>query len=134
FDEIQARMDADYELAVRVTHEEQEKYTFKERATLLAEYFERRKKQMAPMDSEEDGSHIKKAGKRIKRIVDSTSKKKSPKKSKVIKEQESAESNEEEAADYDQEKEELRMWLAVVPYKDETVDPEILSVKYPIVD
>ncbi|GJV41005.1 hypothetical protein Tco_1419445 [Tanacetum coccineum] len=26
------------------------------------------------------------------------------------------------------------MWLAVVPDKDETVDPEILSVKYPIVD
>ncbi|GJQ94592.1 uncharacterized mitochondrial protein-like protein [Tanacetum coccineum] len=193
FDEIQARMDADHELAVRLTHEEQEKYTIEERATLLAEYFERRKKQLAaeraeairnkpptraqvrnmmitylkhmgkythqqlkhktleelqklyqkeqkwindfkPMDSEEDGSNTKKAGKRIKRIADSTSKQKSPKKSKVIKEQESAESNEEAAADYEQEKEELRMWLAVVPDEDETVDPEILSVKYPIVD
>ncbi|GJV86238.1 hypothetical protein Tco_1530176 [Tanacetum coccineum] len=193
FDEIQARMDADHELAVRLTHEEQEKYTIEERATLLAEYFERRKKQLAaeraeairnkpptraqvrnmmitylkhmgkythqqlkhktleelqklyqkeqkwindfkPMDSEEDGSNTKKAGKRIKRIADSTSKQKSPKKSKVIKEQESAESNEEAAADYEQEKEELRMWLAVVPDEDETVDLEILSVKYPIVD
>ncbi|GJU22828.1 hypothetical protein Tco_1156170 [Tanacetum coccineum] len=164
FDEIQARMDADHELAVRLTHEEQEKYTIEERATLLAEYFERRKKQLAaeraeairnkpptraqnlyqkeqkwindfkPMDSEEDGSNTKKAGKRIKRIAYSTSKQKSPKKSKVIKEQESAESNEEAAADYEQEKEELRMWLAVVPDEDETVDPEILSVKYPIVD
>ncbi|GJR87073.1 reverse transcriptase domain-containing protein [Tanacetum coccineum] len=46
FDEIQARMDADHELAVRLTHEEQEKYTIEERATLLAEYFERRKKQL----------------------------------------------------------------------------------------
>ncbi|GKG55159.1 hypothetical protein Tco_0563146, partial [Tanacetum coccineum] len=36
-----------------------------------------------------------------------------PKKSKVIKEQKSAESNAEAAADYEQEKEELRMWLAV---------------------
>ncbi|GJY47561.1 hypothetical protein Tco_0436624 [Tanacetum coccineum] len=34
FDEIQARMDADHELAVRLTHEEQEKYTIEERAIL----------------------------------------------------------------------------------------------------
>ncbi|GJT59602.1 hypothetical protein Tco_1003135 [Tanacetum coccineum] len=135
FDEIQAKMDVDHELAVRVTHEEQEKYTIEERATLLAEYFERKKKQMAAERAKEirnkpptraqvrnrmitylkhmeDGSHIKKAGKRIKRIIDSTSKQKSPKKSKVIKEQESAKSNEEAAVDYEQEKEELRMWLA----------------------
>nr|GEU53647.1 putative ribonuclease H-like domain-containing protein [Tanacetum cinerariifolium] len=47
FDEIQARIDADHELVVRMTHEEQEKYTIKERARWLAEYFERRKKQLA---------------------------------------------------------------------------------------
>ncbi|GJT50105.1 hypothetical protein Tco_0976262 [Tanacetum coccineum] len=47
FDEIQARIDVDHELAVRLTHEEQEKYTIKERARLLAEFFERRKKQLA---------------------------------------------------------------------------------------
>ncbi|GJS22023.1 hypothetical protein Tco_0450655 [Tanacetum coccineum] len=81
-----------------------------------------------PMDSEENGSNTKKAGKRIKRITDSTSKQKSPKKSKVIKEEESAESNEEAAADYEQEKEELIIWLAVVLDEDETVDPEILSI------
>nr|GEV52102.1 hypothetical protein [Tanacetum cinerariifolium] len=47
YDEIQARMDADHELVVRLTHEEQEMYTIEERARLLAEYFERRKKQLA---------------------------------------------------------------------------------------
>nr|GEY38460.1 hypothetical protein [Tanacetum cinerariifolium] len=46
FDEIQAKMDADHELAVRMTHEEQEMYTIEERERLLAEYFERRKKQL----------------------------------------------------------------------------------------
>ncbi|GJQ89937.1 putative ribonuclease H-like domain-containing protein [Tanacetum coccineum] len=66
------------------------------------------------------------------KIADSTSKKKSSKKSKVIKEQESATSNEEAATDYEQEKEELRMWLAVVLDEDEIVDLKILSVKYPI--
>ncbi|GJZ74982.1 hypothetical protein Tco_0639447 [Tanacetum coccineum] len=90
--------------------------------------------ELVPMDSEEDGSNTKKAGKRIKRIADSTSKQKSPKKSKVIKEQEYAKSNAEAAADYKQEKEELRMWLAVVLDEDETMDPVLLSVKYPIVD
>ncbi|GKC16377.1 hypothetical protein Tco_1013159 [Tanacetum coccineum] len=47
FDEVQARMDADYELAARMTQEEQERYTIDERAMLLAEFFERRKKHLA---------------------------------------------------------------------------------------
>ncbi|GKE54751.1 hypothetical protein Tco_1489907 [Tanacetum coccineum] len=44
---VHARIDVDYELAARMTQEEQEKYTIKERARLLAEFFERRKKQLA---------------------------------------------------------------------------------------
>ncbi|GKA32212.1 hypothetical protein Tco_0718579 [Tanacetum coccineum] len=32
------------------------------------------------------------------------------------------------------EKEELRMWLTVVPDEEEAIDPEILSARYPIVD
>ncbi|GKD56876.1 hypothetical protein Tco_1290263, partial [Tanacetum coccineum] len=41
------RIDADYKLAARMTQQEQEKYTIKERARLLAEFFKRRKKQLA---------------------------------------------------------------------------------------
>ncbi|GJS83036.1 retrovirus-related pol polyprotein from transposon TNT 1-94 [Tanacetum coccineum] len=44
---VMARIDADYELDARMTQEEQEKYTIKERARLLAEFFERRKKKLA---------------------------------------------------------------------------------------
>nr|GEW36220.1 hypothetical protein [Tanacetum cinerariifolium]GEW37503.1 hypothetical protein [Tanacetum cinerariifolium] len=40
-------IDYDHELAVKMTNGEQEKYTIKERARLLAEYFERKKKQLA---------------------------------------------------------------------------------------
>ncbi|GJZ32265.1 hypothetical protein Tco_0577701 [Tanacetum coccineum] len=47
YDKVQVRIDADHELAVRLTHEEQEKYTVDERAKLLAEFFKRRKKQLA---------------------------------------------------------------------------------------
>ncbi|GJZ90743.1 hypothetical protein Tco_0662670 [Tanacetum coccineum] len=52
FDEVQARIYADYELAVRMTQEEQEKYTIKERVRLLAEFFKRRKKQLATKRAE----------------------------------------------------------------------------------
>nr|GEX38985.1 putative ribonuclease H-like domain-containing protein [Tanacetum cinerariifolium] len=38
---------ADHELIVRMTHEEQQKYTIEERARLLAEYFKRRNKKLA---------------------------------------------------------------------------------------
>nr|GEV95876.1 hypothetical protein [Tanacetum cinerariifolium] len=50
------------------------------------------------------------------------------------KEQESSKSDEKESADYKHEKEELRTWLTVVSDEKETVDPEIFSTKYPIVD
>nr|GEU44938.1 uncharacterized mitochondrial protein AtMg00810-like [Tanacetum cinerariifolium] len=52
FDEIQAKMDAHHELAVRMTRKEQEKYTIDERARLLAEDFERRKKQLVAKRAE----------------------------------------------------------------------------------
>nr|GEV00235.1 ribonuclease H-like domain, reverse transcriptase, RNA-dependent DNA polymerase [Tanacetum cinerariifolium] len=47
YDEVQAQIDDDHELAVRLTLEEQEKYTVKESSKLLAEFFERRKTQLA---------------------------------------------------------------------------------------
>nr|GEW11870.1 hypothetical protein [Tanacetum cinerariifolium] len=47
YDEVQAQIDADHELVVRLTLEEQEKYTVKERSKLLAKFFERRKKHLA---------------------------------------------------------------------------------------
>nr|GEU33733.1 hypothetical protein [Tanacetum cinerariifolium] len=45
--DLDEEIDVDHELAARLTHEEQEKYTVEERSKLLAEFFERRKKQLA---------------------------------------------------------------------------------------
>nr|GEU44899.1 putative reverse transcriptase domain-containing protein [Tanacetum cinerariifolium] len=153
-----ARIDADHELIVRMTHEEQEKYRIEERARLLAEYFKRRMKQLAveraktirnkpPTRTQVRNKMItylkhmekksvkpKSKGKRIKRVADSALKQKSSKKQNMMQEQESAKSDEKESADYEHEKEELRIWLTIVLDKEETVDPEILSTKYPIVD
>ncbi|GJW85673.1 hypothetical protein Tco_0158818 [Tanacetum coccineum] len=41
---------------------------------------------------------------------------------------------EKETADYEEEKDELRMWLTVVPDEEAIVDPEVLHTKFPIVD
>ncbi|GJZ88907.1 hypothetical protein Tco_0660689 [Tanacetum coccineum] len=109
----------------------------------LQRLYEREKKwinDFVPMDSEkEEKKSVEpesegKKGKRIKRVVDSALKQKSSKKQKMMQEQESAKSDEDAAADYEHEKEELRMWLTVVLDEEETADPEILSAKYPIVD
>ncbi|GJY75281.1 hypothetical protein Tco_0480397 [Tanacetum coccineum] len=40
----------------------------------------------------------------------------------------------EDTTDYEKEKEELRMWLSVVPNEEAVVNPEILHTRYPIVD
>ncbi|GJY32920.1 hypothetical protein Tco_0417389 [Tanacetum coccineum] len=109
----------------------------------LQRLYERKQKwinDFVPMDSEKEEKKLVelkskgKRGKRIKRIAYSTLKQKSSKKQKMMQEQESAKSDEEAAADYEHEKEELRMWLIVVPNEEETVDLEILSTKYHIVD
>nr|GEV51926.1 hypothetical protein [Tanacetum cinerariifolium] len=47
YNEVQAQIDADHELATRLTNKKQEKYTVKERSKLIAEFFDRRKKQLA---------------------------------------------------------------------------------------
>ncbi|GJS60241.1 hypothetical protein Tco_0655025 [Tanacetum coccineum] len=39
-----------------------------------------------------------------------------------------------EATDYEKEKEELRMWLSVVPNEEEVLNLEILHTRYPIID
>nr|GEZ46342.1 hypothetical protein [Tanacetum cinerariifolium] len=85
--------------------------------------YEREKKwidDFVSMDSEkEEKKSVKPESKdkkdnRIKRVADSAPKQKSSKKQKMMQDQESAKSNEEESADYEQENEELRMWLTIL--------------------
>ncbi|GKF42757.1 hypothetical protein Tco_0126099 [Tanacetum coccineum] len=94
FDEVQARINADYELAARMTQEEQEMYTFEERARQ-----QKRIQDFTPMDSEKE-----------------------------------AHKPEEKTAEYEKEKEELRLSLKIIPNDDSKVDYEPLSRKFPIVN
>ncbi|GJW90998.1 putative ribonuclease H-like domain-containing protein [Tanacetum coccineum] len=152
FDEVQARIDANYELAARMTQEEQEKYIIEERARLLAEFFERRKKQLAaeraeairskpptktqqqkriqdftPMYSEKEAE---KSAKRLKRVTGSYATQNSSKKPKVMKSAKDV--IEEEAAEYEKEKEEHRLSLKIISNDDSEVNYEPLSRKFPI--
>ncbi|GKA65799.1 hypothetical protein Tco_0765506 [Tanacetum coccineum] len=124
YDTIQASIDVDALFATRLQQEGRERWI----------------NDFVPMDSEKEEKKsvepesVGKKGKRINRVADSSLKQKSSKKQKMMQEQESAKSDEDATADYEHEKEELRMWLTIVLDKEESVDPEILSAKYPIVD
>nr|GEU45605.1 hypothetical protein [Tanacetum cinerariifolium] len=132
YDEVQVHIDADHELAARLTHEEQEKYTVEERFThaqLKSRSFkeiqklytkeQKRVDAFVPIGFEEDEKRV---GSRKKRAANSSSKKKSSKKQKV---------NDQEFVDSDKE---LRKCLKVVPDDDKAINYETLDFKIPIVD
>nr|GEZ83931.1 hypothetical protein [Tanacetum cinerariifolium] len=108
YDEVQAKINADHELAVRLTHKEQEKYIVKERFT------------HAQLKRSEDDE--KRIGNRKKRAASSSIKQKSPKKHKV---------NDQESKDSDKEH---RKCLKVVPDDDIAIDYKTLDVKSLIVN
>ncbi|GJW56752.1 hypothetical protein Tco_0103483 [Tanacetum coccineum] len=80
------------------------------------------------MDSEKEAQ---KSGKRLKRVAGSYATQKSPKKPKVMKSTKDV--TKEEAAEYEKEKEELRLSLKIIPNDDSEVDYEPLSKKFPII-
>ncbi|GJT38073.1 retrovirus-related pol polyprotein from transposon TNT 1-94 [Tanacetum coccineum] len=91
FDEVQARMDADYELAARMTQKEQEKYTIEERN--MGGY---KHSQLKGKSYEEIQGLYERQQKRIQDFTPMDSEKE-------------AQKSEEEAAEYEKEKEELRL-------------------------
>ncbi|GJV55656.1 hypothetical protein Tco_1456661 [Tanacetum coccineum] len=102
----------------------QEKYTIEERARLLAEFFERRKKQLAAERAEAIRN------KPPTRTQQAEATKKRP---RADSEEESSKKQKLEE-DNDAEKEELRDSMDVVPRDDVAIDVESLATKYPIVD
>nr|GEZ39625.1 hypothetical protein [Tanacetum cinerariifolium] len=122
YDKVQAQIDADHELAARLTHKEQEKYTVKESFEEIQKLFTKEQKWVdafVPIGSEEDEKRVRS---KKKRAASSSSKQKSPKKKKV---------NDQESINSDKE---LRKCLKVVPDDDKAINYETLDVKSPIVD
>ncbi|GJY36064.1 putative ribonuclease H-like domain-containing protein [Tanacetum coccineum] len=134
FDKIQARIDADHELAVRLTHEEQEKYTIEERARLLEEFFERRKKQLAAERVEEIRNKPPIRTQVRNMMITYLKHMKSTKKRPIANSKEESSKKQKLEEDNDAEKEELRDSMDVVPRDDVAIDVESLATKYLIVD
>ncbi|GKA33279.1 ribonuclease H-like domain-containing protein [Tanacetum coccineum] len=104
FDEIQARMDADHELAIRLIHKEKEMYTIEERID-----------DFKPMDNDSQ-QQVESSKKRPRAYPDEESSKK-----QKLEE------------DIDAKKEKLRASMDVVPRDDIAINVESLATKYPIV-
>ncbi|GJW06052.1 hypothetical protein Tco_1568475 [Tanacetum coccineum] len=158
FDEIQARIDDNHELAKQLAEARAEAIRNKPPAKTqvrnrMITYLKHMEKMwiddFQPIDTEAIKDSKKKVDISSKPVGESRKKtlarkracekksEESAKKKKledVAEEQESVKGDEEAAADYEHEKEELRMRLTVVSDKEETVDPKILSTKYPIVN
>nr|GEV37032.1 ribonuclease H-like domain-containing protein [Tanacetum cinerariifolium] len=106
FDGIQAMIEAGEQMASRLQSKEQEHFTIEEKSEMLVEMIAERKSK--------------------KKIAGLKLKPKSPKKLKVMKEQESAKD--------DQEKEELGLCLKIVQDEDKAINYETLAVKSLVVD
>ncbi|GJX98924.1 hypothetical protein Tco_0355943 [Tanacetum coccineum] len=95
----------------------------------LYERHQKRIQDFTPMDSEKEAQ---KPGKRLKGVAGSYATQKSPKKPKVMKTVKDV--TKEEAAEYEKEKEELRLSLKIISNDDIEVDYEPLSRKFPIMN
>ncbi|GJW25140.1 hypothetical protein Tco_0038951 [Tanacetum coccineum] len=116
FDEIQARIDADHELAIRLTHEEQENKKSrgnKEQTTY--------KNSSQEQDDYLPQTYGQQQAESTKKRPRADSEEESSKKQKL-------------EEDNDAKKEELRDSMDVVPRDDVAIDVESLTTKYPIVD
>ncbi|GJW33829.1 hypothetical protein Tco_0053861 [Tanacetum coccineum] len=95
----------------------------------LYERQQKRIQDFTPMDSVKEAQN---PGKRLRRVTGSYATQKSPKKPKVMKFAKDV--TEEEAAEYEKEKEELRLSLKIISNDDSEVDYEPLSKKFPILN
>ncbi|GJR32834.1 hypothetical protein Tco_1109066, partial [Tanacetum coccineum] len=111
YDDIRASIDADALFAAKLQQEEREQFTIEEREIRPA-----------------GGSRRKSLGRKR------TGHKQSRESAKRQKLDDAAESDDEETTDYEQEKEELRLSLKIVPNDDDEVYYEPQSKKFPIVD
>nr|GEV18671.1 putative ribonuclease H-like domain-containing protein [Tanacetum cinerariifolium] len=137
WDNVQAMMDADYELAAKLQEEEQGELTVEEKSRLFVELMDKRKKHFAKLRAEEQRRKpLTKAPKRNQMLV----------KDKTVLTQESSskragdkldqERSKKQKVEDDKESEELKRCLEIIldDEDDVTIDATHLSIKTPIID
>ncbi|GJW42607.1 hypothetical protein Tco_0071406 [Tanacetum coccineum] len=131
FDEVQERIDATRRIRENMggyKHSQLKGKSYEE----IQGLYERQQKRIqdfTPVDSDKEAQ---KPGKRLKRVTGSYATQKSPKKPKVIKSAKDV--TEEEAAEYEKKKEELRLSLKIISNDDSEVNYEPRSRKFPIMN
>nr|GFA09863.1 ribonuclease H-like domain, reverse transcriptase, RNA-dependent DNA polymerase [Tanacetum cinerariifolium] len=139
YDEVQARIDADHELAVKLTHEEQEKFThsqlnkksfediqglYMKEQELIADFI--------PIGFEEDERRIRDMSKKAEeessnKGVDSTKKRKAGSRMKRM--------STRQKTDVDlKEEEKLKTFMKIVPDEKGIIDYEVLDKRFPIIN
>ncbi|GJX73210.1 putative ribonuclease H-like domain-containing protein [Tanacetum coccineum] len=143
WDDVQAMMDADYELAARLQVQEQGELTIEERSKMFVELMDKRKNHFARLRAEEQRiKPLTKAQKRNKMYsfvpMDSKvvkgSKDKTEASKKRTRKKLDEKSDKRQKLEDDAEKAELKLCLEIVPNDDEVVNFEPLATKSPIVD
>ncbi|GJU07510.1 hypothetical protein Tco_1123940 [Tanacetum coccineum] len=149
FDEIQARIDVDHELAVRLTHEEQEKAeairnkppTRTQVRNMMITYLKHMGKYTHQQLKHKNFEEVQKLYEREKKWIDnfkpidddSQQQAESTKKRPRADSEEESSKKQKLEEDNDAEKEELRDCMDVVPRDDVAIDVESLATKYPII-
>ncbi|GJX60865.1 hypothetical protein Tco_0292255 [Tanacetum coccineum] len=145
WDNVQAMIDADYELAVRLQAQEQEELTIEEKSRLFVELMDKRKKHFARLRAEEQrrkpltkcwiDSFVPMDSEVVKGSKDRAegSETRAEGSSKRAGEDLQQEFAKKQKMDYDKEKEELKQYF-VIDGDDVTIDATPLSVKIPIID
>ncbi|GJW26374.1 retrovirus-related pol polyprotein from transposon TNT 1-94 [Tanacetum coccineum] len=154
WDNTQAMMEADYELAQRLQAEEQGELTIKERSRLFIELMNKRKKHFAKLRAEkirrkpptkaqkrnQMSTYLRNmAGYKHTQWWKAVEKKIERSRKETISKKRAGEELDEESVkrqklEHDAEKAEPQLCLEIVPKDDEAVNVESLSIKYPIVD
>ncbi|GKA94375.1 hypothetical protein Tco_0816413 [Tanacetum coccineum] len=138
-DDIQAMIEADEQMVVRLQSEEQEKYTIEEKERMLAEMIAKREKFFAAQRAAEIRSRPPKKAQVSSFVpMDSDDKEKGSRKKTLARkragEKHSEESTKRQKKEDDTEKEELKASMYIAPRDDVAIDVESLATKYPIVD
>ncbi|GJU51383.1 hypothetical protein Tco_1220938 [Tanacetum coccineum] len=140
WDNTQAIMEADYELAQRLQAEEQGELTIEERSKLFVELMDKRKNQLKNKSFEEIQMLFDKTMKWVdlfvpmdSEVVEGSKNQAERSKKRTLKELDE-ESVKRQKLEDDAEKAELKACLEIVPKDDEVISVESLATKYSIID
>ncbi|GJV21342.1 hypothetical protein Tco_1370362 [Tanacetum coccineum] len=136
WDDVQAMMDADYELAARLHADEQGELTLEEKSKLFVELMNKRKKHFARFRAEEQRRKPPTKAQKINTIetrAEGSSKRAGEKLESENLKKQKLDENEEAEVDDDQEEADMKKHMEIVPDDEVAIDAIPLATKPPII-